>query len=69
MLEQRRDKVERELEAKPRRFLRVGVAAQQHLEPARAPLQLAHRGAHLRVGARLELEAHDAAQLAVELHG
>ena len=41
----------------------------QQLEPRRAPLQLAHDRQQLRLGARREVQGHDAVDLPLSLNG
>src|SRR6267142_1165094 len=68
LLENCRDDLQDHVEAQARRLHRIGRAAQQHLEPARAPLQLAHRRLQLDLVAPRQLEPDHAAHLAVEPH-
>ncbi len=66
--EERGSQLQHRVQAQPGRFHRIGVAAQQHFQPARAPLQLAHRGLQRDILAPRHVEADHAANLAVDAH-
>jgi hypothetical protein len=68
LVEKNREHLQAHLEAQARRLRRVGLAAQQHLEPGRAPLELAHGGLELALVARAELQPDHPPRLAVDAH-
>ena len=68
LLEERGNELQHDLDAQPRRLHRIGVAPQQHFEPACAPLQLAHAGLQLDLVTPRKLERDHAAHLALHAH-
>jgi hypothetical protein len=66
LAEQRADEFERKPQPQLCRLRRVGVPAQQHFQPARAPLQLAHCLLKLRLRAPIHFEPDRATQVAVD---